>query len=221
MNYDFDFFFLLGSFPKQLEGLILTLKLTVASNLIGLSLGFVLALMAMSKNAFIRWPTALFIDFFRCTPALIQVIWFFYCVPIVFNVYMDGLTLGILAIGFNLASFNGEAYRASIQSIPREQTDASIALGLSPLQRNIWVVLPQAFRASLPVLVANGIGAFQQTALVAVVALQDLMYMGKMIATDTYRPIETFTLVALIYLAFSLPVSQLVEYFERRRKAAM
>jgi len=71
------------------------------------------------------------------------------------------------------------------------------------------------------VLVANGIGAFQQTALVAVVALQDLMYMGKMIATDTYRPIETFTLVALIYLAFSLPVSQLVEYFERRRKAAM
>mgnify|MGYP000991526381 FL=1 len=221
MNYDFDLFFLQGSFPKLMEGLLLTLKLTVASNLIGLSLGFVLALMAMSKNPFIRWPTTLFIDFFRCTPALIQVIWFFYCIPIVFDVYMDGLSLGILAIGFNLASFNAESYRASIQSIPREQNDASIALGLSPLQRSIWVILPQAFRASLPVLVANGIGAFQQTALVAVVALQDLMYMGKMIATDTYRPIETFTLVALIYLAISLPVSQLVEYLDRRRKAAM
>ena len=221
MNYDFDLFFLQGSFPKLMEGLLLTLKLTVASNLIGLSLGFVLALMAMSKNPFIRWPTTLFIDFFRCTPALIQVIWFFYCIPIVFDVYMDGLSLGILAIGFNLASFNAESYRASIQSIPREQNDASIALGLSPLQRSIWVILPQAFRASLPVLVANGIGAFQQTALVAVVALQDLMYIGKMIATDTYRPIETFTLVALIYLAISLPVSQLVEYLDRRRKAAM
>ena len=221
MNYDFDLFFLQGSFPKLMEGLLQTLKLTVASNLIGLSLGFVLALMAMSKNPFIRWPTTLFIDFFRCTPALIQVIWFFYCIPIVFDVYMDGLSLGILAIGFNLASFNAESYRASIQSIPREQNDASIALGLSPLQRSIWVILPQAFRASLPVLVANGIGAFQQTALVAVVALQDLMYMGKMIATDTYRPIETFTLVALIYLAISLPVSQLVEYLDRRRKAAM
>ena len=221
MNYDFDLFFLQGSFPKLMEGLLLTLKLTVASNLIGLSLGFVLALMPMSKNPFIRWPTTLFIDFFRCTPALIQVIWFFYCIPIVFDVYMDGLSLGILAIGFNLASFNAESYRASIQSIPREQNDASIALGLSPLQRSIWVILPQAFRASLPVLVANGIGAFQQTALVAVVALQDLMYMGKMIATDTYRPIETFTLVALIYLAISLPVSQLVEYLDRRRKAAM
>lgn len=221
MNYEIDLFFLQGSFPKLMEGLLLTFKLTVASNLIGLSLGFVLALMAMSKNAFLRWPTTLFIDFFRCTPALIQVIWFFYCIPIVFDVYMDGLTLGILAIGFNLASFNAESYRASIQSIPREHVDASIALGLSPLQRSIWVILPQAFRASLPVLVANGIGAFQQTALVAVVALQDLMYMGKMIATDTYRPIETFTLVALIYLAISLPVSQLVEYLDRRRKAAM
>lgn len=221
MNYHFDFFYLLGSFPKLLEGLILTLKLTVASNLIGLTMGFVLALMAMSSNAFIRWPTMLFIDFFRCTPALIQVIWFFYCVPIVFNLYIDGLTLGILAIGFNLASFNAEAYRAAIQSIPREQTDASIALGLSPLQRTVSVILPQAFRASLPVLVANGIGAFQQTALVAIVALQDLMYMGKIIATDTYRPIETFTLVALIYLAISLPVSQLVEFFERRAKALM
>lgn len=114
MNYDFDLFFLQGSFPKLMEGLLLTLKLTVASNLIGLSLGFVLALMAMSKNPFIRWPTTLFIDFFRCTPALIQVIWFFYCIPIVFDVYMDGLSSGILAIGFNLASFNAEFDRASI-----------------------------------------------------------------------------------------------------------
>lgn len=221
MNYEFNFSQIWAGYPKLLEGLIVTLQLTVASNIIGLTLGFVLALMAMTKNPIIRWPASLFIDFFRCTPALIQVIWFFYCVPIVFDVYMDGLSLGILAIGFNLASFNAEAYRASIQAVPREHIDASIALGLSRPQYTISVILPQAFRASLPVLVANGIGAFQQTALVAVVALQDLMYMGRMIATDTYRPIETFTLVALIYLAFSFPVSQLVEHLERRRKAAM
>ncbi|MNI87973.1 arginine transporter permease subunit ArtQ [compost metagenome] len=68
-------------------------------------------------------------------------------------------------------------------------------------------------------LVANGIGAFQQTALVAIVALQDLMYMGKILATDTYRPIEVFTVIALIYFAISFPISQLVEYIERRGKA--
>ncbi|WP_179867849.1 amino acid ABC transporter permease [Rhizobium anhuiense] len=207
-------------FWPLMQGLVVTLKLTIAANVIGLSLGFVLALLVMSNSILIRWPVTLFIEFFRCTPALIQIIWFFYCVPIIFDIYVDALTMGILAIGFNLAAFNAEAYRAAIQGVQRDQLDATIALGLSPLQRTIHVVLPQAFRASLPVLVANGVGAFQQTALVAIVALQDLMYMGKILATDTYRPIETYTTVALIYFAISFPISQLVEFLERRRGAA-
>lgn len=217
MDYDIDLFYIVEGLGPLMQGLAITLKLTIAANLIGLSLGFVLALLVMSDNPVIRWPVTLFIEFFRCTPALIQIVWFFYCVPIIFDIYVDALTMGILAIGFNLAAFNAEAYRAAIQGVQREQLDATIALGLSPTQRTIYVVLPQAFRASLPVLVANGIGAFQQTALVAIVALQDLMYMGKMLATDTYRPIETYTTVALIYFAISFPVSQLVEFLERRR----
>lgn len=220
MNYEIDLFLVIKGLETLYQGLVITLQLTIASNLIGLSLGFVLALLAMSQNRIVRWPFMLFIEFFRCTPALIQIVWFFYCIPILFDVYIDGLTMGILAIGLNLAAFNAEAYRASIQGVPREQLDASVALGLSPYHRIVNVVLPQAFRASLPVLVTNGIGAFQQTALVAIVALQDLMYMGKMLATDTYRPIETFTIVALIYFFISFPISQLVEYIERRRNRA-
>lgn len=219
MDYNFDLFYILKGLGPLLNGLVVTLQLTVASNLIGLSLGFVVALLIMSPLKVLRWPAVLFVEFFRCTPALMQIIWFFYCLPILFNVYFDALTMGILAIGLNLTAFNAEAYRAAIQGVPREQLDATVALGLSPFQRTIYVVLPQAFRASLPVLVANGIGAFQQTALVAIVALQDLMFMGKMLATDTYRPIETFTVVALIYFAVSFPVSQLVEYLQHRRAA--
>ena len=217
MQYNFDAFFILSGFGSLLKGLIVTLQLTIASNIIGLTLGFIIALLAMSRSKLVSVPFMLFIEFFRCTPALVQIIWFFYCIPIIFDVFVDGLTMGILAIGLNLAAFNAEAYRASIQGVPREQTDAAVALGLSTHTRNIYVVLPQAVRSALPVLVANGIGAFHQTALVAIVALQDLMYMGKMMATDTYRPIETFTAVALIYLAISIPVSQLVEFLDRRR----
>lgn len=216
MDYNIDLFYIIGGFWPLMQGLVVTLKLTIAANAIGLTFGFVLALLVMSSNPIIRWPVTLFIEFFRCTPALIQIVWFFYCVPIIFDIYVDALTMGILAIGFNLSAFNAEAYRAAIQGVQRDQLDATIALGLSPTQRTIYVVLPQAFRASLPVLVANGIGAFQQTALVAIVALQDLMYMGKILATDTYRPIETYTTVALIYFAISFPISQLVEYLERR-----
>ena len=220
MNYQFDLFFIASGLWPLLKGLVVTLELTVAANLIGLSFGFVVALLVMSPNPILRLPFTLFIEFFRCTPALVQIVWFFYCVPIIFDVYIDAMTMGILAIGLNLAAFNAEAYRAAIQGVQRNQYDATIALGLSPFQRTVYVVLPQAFRAALPVLVANGIGAFQQTALVAIVALQDLMYMGKILATDSYRPIETYTVIALIYFAISFPISQLVEYIERRRQAS-
>ncbi|MCP1463228.1 amino acid ABC transporter permease [Pseudomonas sp. S3E17] len=219
MNYQFDLFFIANGLWPLLKGLVVTLELTVAANIIGLTLGFIIALLVMSPNPILRWPFTLFIEFFRCTPALVQIVWFFYCIPIIFDVYIDAMTMGILAIGLNLAAFNAEAYRAAMQGVQSNQYDATVALGLSPFQRTVYVVLPQAFRSALPVLVANGIGAFQQTALVAIVALQDLMYMGKILATDTYRPIEVFTVIALIYFAISFPVSQLVEYIERRRKA--
>jgi len=219
VNYQFDLFFIANGLWPLLKGLVVTLELTVAANIIGLTLGFIIALLVMSPNPILRWPFTLFIEFFRCTPALVQIVWFFYCIPIIFDVYIDAMTMGILAIGLNLAAFNAEAYRAAIQGVQSNQYDATVALGLSPFQRTVYVVLPQAFRSALPVLVANGIGAFQQTALVAIVALQDLMYMGKILATDTYRPIEVFTVIALIYFAISFPISQLVEYIERRRKA--
>lgn len=219
MQYTFDFQAVLNNFPPLLDGLKLTLELTAAANAMGLVLGFGLALLIMNRWAALRLPAMLFIEFFRCTPCIIQIIWFFYCVPMLFNVFLDSLTMGVLALGLNLTAFNAEAYRAAIQAVPRDQLDAGVALGLNRWQRVRHIVLPAAFRAAVPVLVSNGIGIFQQTALVAIVALQDLMYAGKSLATQTYRPIETFSVVALIYFAVSFPVAQLVGYLERRRDA--
>ncbi|CDX43900.1 glutamate and aspartate transporter subunit; membrane component of ABC superfamily [Mesorhizobium sp. ORS 3359] len=219
MNYSFDFQSVTRNLGPLFDGLAVTLQLTVAANAIGLTLGFVLALLLMSPWRLVRLPVILFVEFFRCTPALVQIIWFFYCVPMLFNVFLGSITMGILALGFNLAAFNAEAYRASIQAIPREQLDAGIALGLNPVQRILYIVLPTAIRASIPVLLTNGIVIFQQSALVAIVAVQDLMYQAKSLATQTYRPIETFSVAALIYFAVSFPVTQLVDYLERRRLA--
>nr|WP_280519078.1 amino acid ABC transporter permease [Shinella curvata] len=202
----------------MIEGLVVTVQLTIAANLIGVILGFPLALLLMSRLAVIRWPATLFVEFFRCTPAIVQIVWFFYCVPMLFNVFLGSVTMGILALGLNLMAFNAEAYRAAIQAVPREQIDAGIALGLNPLQRVFHIVLPSALRASVPVLLTNGIVIFQQSALVAIVAVQDLMYQAKTLATETYRPIETFTIAALIYFAVSFPVSQVVGWLERRRQ---
>jgi polar amino acid transport system permease protein len=219
MAYTFDFHSLSTSKDVLFDGLLTTLQLTVAANVVGLLLGFGIALLALSRHVALRAPATAFIEFFRCTPAIVQIIWIFYCVPILFDVYFDAVHMGVLALGLNLAAFNAEAYRAAIQTVPREQLDAGIALGLNPFQRILYIVMPAAVRTAVPVLITNGIGTFQQSALVALVAIQDLMYVGKSLATESYRPIETFTVVALIYFAVSFPVSQLVEFLERRRGA--
>lgn len=220
MDYIWD----IGAVTRNLgplwDGLAVTLQLTVAANIIGIVAGFGLALLVLSRFALLRWPAVLFVEFFRCTPAIVQIVWFFYCVPMLFNVFLDPVTMGILALGLNLTAFNAEAYRASIQAVPREHLDAGIALGLTPAQRVLNIVLPQALRASVPVLLTNGIGTFQQSALVAIVGVQDLMYQGKYLATQTYRPIETYTILALFYLAVSFPTGQLTGWLERRHGPA-
>jgi polar amino acid transport system permease protein len=219
MNYSFDYSAI--SFKPLLDGLIVTIELTIAANIIGVALGFPLALLLMSRIPAMRLPFMLFVEFFRCTPAIVQIVWIFYCVPMLFNVFLGPITMAVIALGMNLTAFNAEAYRASIQAVPKELTDAGIALGLTPLQRTLHIVLPNALRASTPVLLTNGIGIFQQSALVAIVAVQDLMYQAKSLATETYRPIEIFTVTALIYFAVSFPVSQVVGWLERRRAVAM
>src|ERR1700739_2532946 len=99
--------------------------------------GFCVARLSQSRWGLVRCPVSAFIEFFRCTPALVQVVWFFYCVPIIFNVFLTPVTMGVLVISLNLRAFNAEAYRAGIQSVPREQYDAGIALGLSALPRPV------------------------------------------------------------------------------------
>lgn len=219
MDYQFDFHFLLGNSGALWDGLKVTLELALLSNIFGLTVGFILCLMAMSPFSIIRWPTKLFIEFFRCTPVLLQIVWFYYCVPMLFNLFVDPIYMGFLALGLNLAAFNAEAYRAGVQAVPREHHDAGVALGLNRVHQTVYVVLPQAIRSALPVLMTNGISILQQSALVAIVAISDLMYAGKNIATESYRPLETYTLIALIYFALSLPVSRLVSLIERRQDA--
>ncbi|WP_204347920.1 ABC transporter permease subunit, partial [Rhizobium leguminosarum] len=130
------------SIAPLLQGLWVSLELTAAANVIGIVLGFALALLIMSPYRLVRLPFMLFVEFFRCTPAIVQIVWIFYCVPMLFDVFLDPVTMGILALGLNLMAFNAEAYRASIQAVPREQLDAGIALGLNPLQRVLYIVFP-------------------------------------------------------------------------------
>lgn len=145
MTYAFDFQAVRQSAGPLLNGLGGTLKLTAAANAIGPTFRFVVAPLVMSRWSALRLPAMLFGEFFRCTPAIVQIIWFFYCVPIIFDVFLNSMTMAILALGMNLAAFNAEAYRAAIQAVPREQLDAGIALGLTPFSASSMSCFPMPF----------------------------------------------------------------------------
>jgi len=214
-DYHFDFFYVVHGFARLMQGLVISLELTATAIGIGTFSGFILALATSSPNRLLSVPTRLFVETFRCTPALIQIVWFFYCFPMLANVFWSPFTMGAIALTLNLTAFNSEAYRAAIQSVPSAHRDASVALGLSKWTQALHVVFPQALRFASPVLVSNAIGLFQQSSLVAVVSVEDLMYQGKILAVETYRPIEAFTTVAVIYFALSFPISQLAARVER------
>ncbi|ARU93798.1 amino acid ABC transporter permease [Tatumella citrea] len=215
-SFSWDMSVIINGWPQLLSGLIMTIKLTLISASIGIVAGFLLCLLTLCRWRIVRWPAVVFIEIFRCTPALVQIVWIFYCVPIFFNVYWDAFTMAILALSMNVSAFNAEAYRAAIQTIPQSHHDACVALGLSPLKKTLYVIFPQAFMIAIPVLLTNTIGLLQQTSLVAIVAIADLMYQGKTLATQYYRPIEVYTTVAIIYFVVSLPLSQIVGMFEKR-----
>ena len=219
MDYRLNFFFVWRHFDTLLEGLRLSLEITGLTILIGLIGGFIVALLRMSRVRLLAWPATAFIEFFRCTPMLVQIVWVFYCLPILFGLAISPFASALLALSLNLTAFNAEAYRAAIQAIPRAHLDAGVALGLSAFQRIRTIILPQAMRLAAPVLMTNGVGCFQQSALVSIVAIADLMYQGKLLATQTYRPIETLTTVALLYFAIAFPISQAVKWVEDRLAA--
>jgi len=216
VHYQLNFFFVVRRLSSLWDGLLVSLELTAAAIAIGLVFGIVVVLARMSRSVVLRHPAGAFIEFFRCTPAMVQIIWFYYCTPILLPVDISAFVTVLLALGLNLAAFNAEAYRAAIQAIPKAHLDAAVALGLSRLQRVRYILLPQAVRIAAPVLVTNAIGIFQQSALVSLVAVADLMYKGRMLAVETYRPIETLSTVAFIYLAVATLAAYGAKWLENR-----
>lgn len=219
-SYSFDFGPVLANWHSLADGLALTLWLTAAGGALGLVWGALLGFARCSRSRIISVPAALYIELFRCTPALVQLIWIFYCLPILLGVRLEPIPVAILALALNIAAFNAEALRAAIQGIPAAQREAASALGLGVPQTAVLVILPQAALAAAPVLVANLIGLMQQTALVSILAISDLLYAGRTLATASYRPIETMSVVALIYLILSFVLARLVDLLRRKAPVA-
>ncbi|WP_332682953.1 amino acid ABC transporter permease [Bosea sp. (in: a-proteobacteria)] len=198
-----------------LTGTAVTVGLTIAVVVLGLLVGLVAGLAQLSRSPTLRWLSWLYIEMFRLTPLLVLLLWFYYALPMLTGIKMDALTAAVLTLTLYGGSFYAEVIRGGIVSIEPGQSEAGLALGMTPARVMRRIVLPQAIKRMIPPLMNQSIIQFKNTSLVSVLAVPDLLYQGQIVAMDTYRALEVYTVIAAIYFVVLLPLTVIVKRAER------
>ena len=215
-RYAWDFSFLWGYRRLILEGLGVTIAYTVGTILLGLLVGLIAGLLRLSRNPLITAPLIAYVEIFRCTPLLVQIVWFYYALPVVLGIDIPAHVAATLVLSLYTGAFYAEIIRGGINSIERGQWDAARAIGMRRRQVMRWVILPQAVKRMIPPFMNQSIIQLKNTSLVSTIAVGDLLYQGAIITAATYRPLEVYTMVALIYFVVLFPLTLAAQRVERR-----
>ena len=189
-----------------LEGLVITGQLSAIIIAGALFFGVILGAARYSKRRIFNWPATLYIEIFRNTPILVQIVWFFYAFPVLVGGQIEPFMAAVFGIGLNITAYSAEIFRGGIQSLDRGQWEAGRAIGMSYLQVMRRVILPQAIRRMVPAFANRMIEAVKATSLASTIAVADLMWQGEMLANAIYRPFEVYTAVAVIYFLAIYPL---------------
>jgi polar amino acid transport system permease protein len=214
--YRWDFSVVLANWDLLALGLANTLKVTGTALAFGIPLGLVLALLRLSNRRSLAWPAGFVIEFFRTTPPLVQLFWFFFALPILINVEMTPFGAAALTFTIQSAAFFAEVFRGGIASIDRGQWEAARAIGMSDAQAMRRVILPQAVARMIPAFMERAIELMKTTTLVATVSYADLLFQANDLAQKTFRPLEVLTAAALLYFIVILAASLGSRALERR-----
>jgi polar amino acid transport system permease protein len=214
--YRWDFTPVLANAPLLAQGLVNTLKVTAIALACGLALGLVLALMRLSRHRPASWPAGFVIEVFRTTPPLVQLFWFFFAMPLIIGVEMTPFLAACVTFSIQSSAFFAEVFRGGIVSIEAGQWDAARAIGMSYTQTLSRIILPQAIKRMLPAFMERAIELMKTTTLVSTISYADLLFATNEIAQKTFRPLETFTVAALVYFSVISFASVLARRVERR-----
>ncbi len=198
------------------KGFIFSLQLTLIAMLGGIVLGTLLALMRLSGKAWLVMPAAGYVNTMRSVPLVMVILWFFLLIPMVIGRPLGVEMSAIITFTLFEAAYYSEIMRAGIQSISRGQVAAGYALGMSYRQTMGLIVLPQAFRNMLPVLLTQTIILFQDTSLVYAIGAYDLLKGFEIAGKNFNRPVETYLVAAVLYFVISFSLSMLVRKLQQR-----
>jgi polar amino acid transport system permease protein len=216
MAYRWDFSVISAYGDLWLKGAGITFVYALGTVLGGLVVGLVCGLVLLYRRRWVTLPIHLYVETFRCTPLLVQIIWFYYALPVVLKVEMPPWLAAGLGLTLYMGAFSTEIIRGGIISIDRGQWQAARALGMTYPELMRHIILPQAARRMVPPFVNQAVLQLKNTSLLYVVAVPDLMYTGSIVVADTFRPLEVYTSVAGMYLAMLYPLTRLAKRLEAR-----
>jgi len=199
-----------------LVGLKYTVMVTALSFLIGSALGLLAAGLRLTHKPPFTQIAYIYVDFFRTTPALVQLIWVFYVLPVLFGVTFSPFMSGVVALSLNAGAFFAEVFRGGIETIPQGQWDAANVLGYTRRSTIVRIILPQGLRQALPATASIFIGLLKDSSLCSVIAVHELTYQTQTLAAQTFRPLELYTALAVAYFLLTYPLSLTSSWLERR-----
>ncbi|MCB0167456.1 MAG: ectoine/hydroxyectoine ABC transporter permease subunit EhuD [Anaerolineae bacterium] len=211
----FDWEYAIGFMPRLLEGLVVTIQVTIVAFILAAILGLLMALGRRSDNPWIAQPIGALVEFIRSTPLLVQLFIFFYVLPR-YGLRMPAFIVGTIALGLHYGTYTSEIYRAGIDAIDRGQWEAARALNFSPVRTWVGIVLPQAIPPMIPALGNYLVAMFKESAQLSAITVVELTLTARTIGTQSFRFLEPFTMAGVLYFLISYPSSLVVQRLEKR-----
>lgn len=215
--------------PKLLgQALQIVVIVSIVSFILAIVFGFILALARLSKNRVLNGIVVVFQEIIRGTPLLVQLVYIYYAFPLIvtmianllgftdYDCNLSAMTAGIIGMTINYGTYLSEVIRSAILAIDKGQTEAALALGFSPRQAMFRIVIPQAFKNSIPVFGNYLLTLVKDTSLMAYITAPELLQTTKAYTSQTFLTLESYTILAGVYLVICLVLSFLIKFFERR-----
>jgi polar amino acid transport system permease protein len=211
----FDWAFALKVLPLLARGAVVTVEATIVGFALAILLGLPLALARSGHRKLISWPTAGFIEFVRSTPLLVQLYFLYFVLPD-YGIALPAFTTGVIALGIHYACYTSEVFRAGLESVPKGQWDAAVALNLTRFQTYRHVVIPQMLPPIIAPLGNYLIAMFKETPLLSAITVMELLMTAKIIGSESFRYMEPITIVGALFLTMSLCSSAIIRKVEAR-----
>ena len=210
-----DWEFAWSIIPTMLSASVITIQATIVGFVVAVVVGLVFALGRRLRQPLVRWPIIGFIEFIRATPLLVQLYFLFYVFPL-FGITMSPFTTGVVGLGLHYACYTAEVYRAGVDSVPKGQWEAAVALNYGRYYLFRRIILPQAIPPIIPALGNYLVAMFKDTPLLAAITVVELVQTATVISSEKFLYIEPMTIVGLLMLAMSLIAAYLVRRLEWR-----